>query len=293
MIKQLAYLAFEVADFDTWTSFCGDVLGAMPAAPRERGCSFRIDGQAHRLFVEEGAADDLSAVGFEVEDAAALDAAVSRLAAEGIDVVMGTPQEANHRGAEGLARFTFPGGAQIELCHGISQADTPFDSAHICSEFVAGELGLGHCVLRVGDLEEGKRFFCDVMGFGYSDRIRCDLGGFEVDIVFLHTNARHHSIALGCGLPKRIHHFMLQVASIDDLGLAYDRAVDHGVRITQTIGRHPNDRMITFYAHTPSGFEFEIGWGGMQVDDPAWKSKTHDRISEWGHRRPPYRRPKK
>ena len=35
----------------------------------------------------------------------------------------------------------------------------------------------------------------------------------------------------------------------------------------QTLGRHPNDRMFSFYAKTPSGFQFEFGWGGREVDD--------------------------
>ena len=50
---------------------------------------------------------------------------------------------------------------------------------------------------------------------------------------------------------------------MDDVGLAFDRALRGGVRITQTLGRHPNDRMFSFYAKTPSGFHFELGWGAV------------------------------
>jgi hypothetical protein len=44
--------------------------------------------------------------------------------------------------------------------------------------------------------------------------------------------------------------------------------------------------MFSFYAKTPSGIEFEFGWGGREVDDATWKPVTHDRISEWGHHPP-------
>ena len=87
-------------------------------------------------------------------------------------------------------------------------------------------------------------------------------------------------------MPKRMHHFMLQLAELDGLGHAYDRCVKHGVAIAQTLGRHPNDRMVSFYAVTPSGFQVELGWGARTIDDATWRVETYDRLSEWGHRPP-------
>ena len=73
---------------------------------------------------------------------------------------------------------------------------------------------------------------------------------------------------------------------MDDVGLCYDRTIRGGHRIMQTLGRHPNDRMFSFYAHTPSGFQFEYGWGGREIDPQTWQSTTYDCISEWGHHPP-------
>jgi hypothetical protein len=81
-------------------------------------------------------------------------------------------------------------------------------------------------------------------------------------------------------------------ASMDDVGMAYDRAQEAGVQIEQSLGRHPNERMFSFYAQTPSGFQFEYGWGGREVDDATWTPTTNDRISEWGHRRMPRLKPR-
>jgi hypothetical protein len=53
-----------------------------------------------------------------------------------------------------------------------------------------------------------------------------------------------------------------------------------------TLGRHPNDEMFSFYGFTPSGFQFEFGWGGRLIDDADWTPKTYDRISDWGHHPP-------
>jgi hypothetical protein len=80
---------------------------------------------------------------------------------------------------------------------------------------------------------------------------------------------------------------------MDDVGLAFDRALGSGVRIMQTLGRHPNDRMFSFYAKTPSGFQFELGWGGREIDDATWQPAEHDRISEWGHHPPEWLAPRR
>ena len=99
------------------------------------------------------------------------------------------------------------------------------------------------------------------------------------------TAGLNKAIALGAGLPKHLHHFMLQLNDLRDLGRALDRVVDHGVRVVQTLGQHPNDKMISFYAETPSGFEVELGWGGRTITSD-WQPETHAVWTEWGHRPP-------
>ena len=156
----------------------------------------------------------------------------------------------------------------------------------VASGFVAGELGLGHAVISARDKAESTAFYQQLLGFSLSDHIVCEVYGYPVDIAFFHANPRHHTIAFGGQHPKRIHHFMIEVGSMDDVGLCYDRLIRSGGRIAQTLGRHPNDRMFSFYAFTPSGFQFECGWGGRIIDDATWQPTTYDHISEWGHHPP-------
>jgi hypothetical protein len=70
------------------------------------------------------------------------------------------------------------------------------------------------------------------------------------------------------------------------VGRAYDRCIRARVPIMNTLGRHPNDQMFSFYAFTPSGFQFEFGWGGRVVDADNHPPGAFDRISEWGHHPP-------
>jgi 2,3-dihydroxybiphenyl 1,2-dioxygenase len=290
-IKQLGYLGFGVSDLDVWAKFGTDVLGFMPARRDEQGFSLRMDDYAQRYFIERGD-DDLAFVGFQVDDRAGLDECTRRLRAAGVGVDEGTPELCERREVTELISFRDPGGTPVEIFHGPRMATEPFQSKCVGSSFVAGALGLGHLVISTPSRDAIRDFYIEVLGFGLSDHIQVNLSGYPVDVAFLHVNPRHHSLAMGGPMPKKIHHFLIQVESLDDLWLALDRTIDFGLHVVQGIGRHPNDRMVSFYAETPSGFQFEYGWGGREIEIGNWQPTVYHQISEWGHRFLPRRKPK-
>ena len=279
-IFELAYVGFEVTDLDAWHDFASRVLCAM-VVPKPTGLDLRLDARLYRIRVEKGEADALAYVGWGVTDRAALDAIHDRLIQAGIQASL-DPDLASARGVAHLLRFVEPGGIATELVVGHRDAEAPFESKRAPGGFHTGELGLGHLTLTARTREESERFYRDVLGFRLSDRIVTTLGDFEVDLVFLHINPRHHSLALGGPQPKGMHHLMIEFNSMDDLGRAFDRASRAGC-VATTLGKHPNDRMLSFYLRTPSGFQMELGWGGVQVDDADWSPATYDRIALWGH----------
>jgi len=291
-VSQLGYLVFEASDLDAWRRFA-DVLGLGVIERSEGAIDLRMDGHAARFHLQQGPANDLVAVGWEAGSGAELDQLVARLREHGVDVTEASADDARTRGVERLYRFVDPSGIPGELCFGAKLANDRFRSDHVASAFVADSMGLGHVVLACRDMQESATFYTELLGFRLSDRIRCDLHGFQVDVLFYHCNQRHHSLALGGPQEKRLHHFMLEVADLDDVGMCFDRALKAGVPLMQTIGRHPNDRMVSFYALTPSGFQFEFGWGGRIVDDASWETTEYDRISDWGHTRPKLLTPRK
>lgn len=291
-IVQLGYLGFVVSDLARWEAYATGVLGLQLARRfPDGGFSLRHDAQAERVFIRPPSpgrrdeVDDLDVLGFEAEDDAAFDALAERLLAADADVEAAADADASARGVSRLLRFREPGGVRCELYVGPAQADSPFVSPVVRGGFVAGAQGFGHLALRAQEMQVSERFFCDVLGARLSDRIITRIGEQDISITFLHFNERHHSVALGEGLPKHLHHFMLQLNDLRDVGLALDRMVDHGVRIVQTLGQHPNDKMISFYSETPSGFEVELGWGGRTIT-AGWQPQTHGIWTEWGHRPP-------
>jgi catechol 2,3-dioxygenase-like lactoylglutathione lyase family enzyme len=140
---------------------------------------------------------------------------------------------------------------------------------------------MGHVVLNVEDTAPLVPFYRDLLGFRVSD-----YGLTPYPLWFFHVNGRHHSFAMVGSGRRGLHHFMLELGCLDDVGQGYDLAQLDDGRIAYTLGRHTNDHMTSFYTHTPSGFFVEYGWGGRIIDPPTWQPhETFDGPSLWGHER--------
>jgi biphenyl-2,3-diol 1,2-dioxygenase len=288
-IGSLGYVGFAASDLDAWASFATKTLGLMPADAPNGTLRFRVDAQAWRIAIEPGAADDIAYAGFEVAGPAELVAIAARLTGEGIAVEDAAPDLAKLRGVAGLVRCSDPQGLPIEIYYGPTERhEMPFVSPAGISSFVTGSQGLGHIVLSTHDIVAARRFYSEILGFRLSDIIRMQVSPeFGMDLEFYHCNPRHHTLALvPLPLAKRLNHFMLQATSLDDVGFALDRVTAARIPLTNTLGKHPNDEMVSFYARTPSGFDVEFGWGAREISE-NWRVVRHEKTSVWGHHRQP------
>ncbi|MEZ5247614.1 MAG: VOC family protein [Acidimicrobiales bacterium] len=282
-ILSLGYLRLRTPNLDEWQSFATGVLGFMPTpGPDEAAQYYRWDDYPYRLELAPGDEPAVSAIGYEVGDDRDLASVVSDLEAAGVEVTHGTADEAAARLVSGFVSFVDPAGAPVEIFFGPILNHEPVVTP-LVSGFVTGDMGFGHVVTDVPELDPSIDFYRDVLGF--HARNTWFLGGMSM--AFLGCNPRHHTLAFGCGLPGPglLRHFMVEAATIDDVGRAQDRCVDNGVPVVMSLGRHTNDHMISFYCQTPDGFMVEFGWGGIQVEDVS-TTRTYQitRPSFWGHR---------
>ena len=81
----------------------------------------------------------------------------------------------------------------------------------------------------------------------------------------------------------RVQHVNVQVATLDDMVASYQRVKQLGFPMALSVGQHTNDKELSYYAMTPSGFEWEVGWNPIVVDESTWTPTTHQGISIWGH----------
>jgi 2,3-dihydroxybiphenyl 1,2-dioxygenase len=278
-IRALGYAGIVAKDLPAWRDFAADVLGLQVIEEPGR-LRLRMDDRAQRLVVLAGERDGLDHMGWDVGDAQSLSTAVRTLRERGVGVQPGTPAEIAQRQVQDLVWLRDPLGNRIELYHGLAAAPGAFTPARPTGGFRTGELGFGHAVLAVPDIDAVLPFYRDVLGLRLSDYATAPFRA-----VFLHVNARHHSLAMLEMERSGVHHLMIEALSLDDLGRAYDAALERDL-VRVTLGRHTNDHMTSFYAASPSGFMVEFGWGGRSVDDATWQvtEMTHG-PSLWGHER--------
>jgi len=280
-VQALGYVGFGSKDLDDWRQFGTGLVGLQAVERGNSLLAFRMDDRKQRIVIDRAMADGERFFGWEVADAAALDALAARLEAARIDVVAEPRTLADTRRVRALISFRDPAGNRLEAFYGPDIDDTPFSPGRSISGFRTGPLGLGHAVLTVERIDAVMPFYVDVLGFGLSDYILKPFRAY-----FFHVNARHHSLALIETGRNGMHHLMVELFSLDDVGQAYDIAQTQQDRVSVTLGRHTNDFMTSFYASTPSAFMIECGWGGREVDPSNWKPvEMFDGPSLWGHER--------
>jgi biphenyl-2,3-diol 1,2-dioxygenase len=296
-VTQLGYLGLNVKDLAEWERFATEILGLQPASNAPDGSLYlRMDEHHHRFILQQNPADDIAFIGWEVTDQPALQELTTQLKTDGVEVVTDTPELARARGVTELIQFRDPNGIPSEAYYGpLMNFQEPFHSLRPIGGFETGGMGLGHMVIGVDDSAKSLHFYRDVLGMRISDFIEMKMrrgAPSGLTLTFMHCNPRHHTIAFGeLPSPKRLHHFMLQVKTIDDVCSTMYLCQDRGVPIAATLGRHTNDHMVSFYLRTPSGFEIEYGYGARVIDDATWKVQRHEAGSIWGHRAVPAPKP--
>lgn len=278
----------ETTAISKWQTFAEGVLGMMTAPSPDGGLYVRMDERQFRFAVQVGPRDAYVASGWEVANQPAFLEALAHLADAGVEVALGDAALCRLRCAQQVASFLDPSGNRHELVWGFKSDFVHFASPAGVSNFVTGNIGMGHTVLPAPDFEKTTTFYKEVMGFGLSDIYNFQPAGDagpSLPIHFFHcNNGRHHSLAVaGFPVESGCVHVMVEVENMPEVGRAMDRMQQHQVLQTATLGQHTNDRVTSFYMRNPSNFDIEFGYGGVVID---WKEHiTHEftRVSLWGH----------
>jgi 2,3-dihydroxybiphenyl 1,2-dioxygenase len=278
--SRLAYVVASSPRLEDWRRFASDILGVEVRTGLGGALDLRLDPKRFRLSVEPATTEEPVLAGWEFDTPDALDDALARLAAAGVKTTAADGKAGLLRGVERLHRFTDPAGNPVELCTGHGDGEAPAFRRPLAG-FKTGDCGLGHVVYTAPDIAPLVGFYQDVLGFRLSDSAEAPFAAS-----FMHVNGRHHSLAFVQTPRTGVHHIMVELYSLDDVGQAYDRAQLEEGRVAVTLGRHTNDFMTSFYAATPSDFMVEYGWGGRTIDPEAWEpAALLDGPSLWGHER--------
>ena len=280
-LQTLGYIGLRTKNLEDWTAYASRFLG-MQLVDKSRGtASFRMDDRKQRLVVNETGDEAPGFFGFEVADAAALDALAANLERHKVPFARGSRALADERKVRDLIVFSDPAGNRLEVFHGAETTTDPFKPGRAISGFRTGPLGMGHAVLHCEKIGDVVPFYVDILGFKLSDYFLKPFAAY-----FFHLNPRHHSVAFIESGKTGIHHLMVETCYLDDVGQAYDLAQCNPESIATTFGRHYHDQVHSFYSWSPSKFMFEYGWGGRSIDPDNW---TVEEITQgpslWGHER--------
>jgi 2,3-dihydroxybiphenyl 1,2-dioxygenase len=288
---RLGYLIIETEKFADWRRFGRDAIGMHCDDTLRDVIRFRLDDNECRFLLRRGPAEDVVALGWEVNDHNTFDEIVARVSMHGVPVVAGTPEEAALRGVERIVRFPGPNGLAQEIFTRACTSDVSLDM-RVSGGFVTAEVGMGHVALTTKKPHLVRGYYNTVFDARLSDYIDETISGVKLKIRFLRVNQRHHSVAIAAvnRLPvnpirTRIQHLNIQVAELDDMTASYQRVTELGFSMALGVGQHTNDKELSYYAMTPSGFEWEVGWNPIVVDESTWEPDSHQGISIWGHTR--------
>ncbi|WP_026927943.1 VOC family protein [Granulicoccus phenolivorans] len=281
-VRSMGYAIVNATDLDAWYEYGTNIVGLQVAERTESRIRFRMDQKAYRLEINKAEEDRITHIGWEVAGAQELEELAAAVSALGYDVQRPDAAEIADRCVVDMVRFTDPDGTvTLELHYALHDSLDRFASplGHV---FVTGTGGAGHVFQLVKDVKAYETLYFDTLGFRLSDWI--DMKGLK--LTFTHCNPRHHSYAFGGGvegLPQAIGHLMFEVEDIDHVGRAHDKVLNGEAQLINSLGRHTNDKMISFYMNSPSNFGVEFGTGGLLIDDETWTPTWYTDTKYWGH----------
>ena len=157
------------------------------------------------------------------------------------------------------------------------------------------------CTASLGKaLESGINYFdvapayddglCEIrMGQGFSE-----IGAYRRESIFLACKTRQRTRA---GAQEELERSLRRLKTdyfdlyqlhaltdVDEVGYCLDRVNAAGIPVVSTLGRHTNDRMLSFYMATPGGFALEFGCEGLQMDWEGYTPTVSTLPSLWGHK---------
>lgn len=286
-IRALGYLHIETTEFERWKELAFDVLDVSDSTRSDDNTLYlRLDERSYRIAIHRSDKDALKAIGWEVRDDLALQRVRDSLQEHNTSFTDLTLDECRELNVDGAIRFADPCGQPLEIFHGAGLDHSALPTRYQ-TKFLTGSLGLGHIVVPSTDHQATIAFYRDVLGFFTRGAFPFPPapGMPPLRIQFMGVNARHHSFAVmpAPQMGPGIVHIMLEVDRMDSVAQCNERSLEHGFKISSTLGRHTNDKMVSFYLRAPGGWDIEYGFDGLYVDEDTYLPELISADSYWGH----------
>jgi catechol 2,3-dioxygenase len=225
-----------------------------------------------------GDGPSLATLAWRTSSAEALDEAVARIEASG------TAGEWFEGHTIGRAyRFIGPGGHSmtlhwdVEHVHEGGTAGSGYPDRPNRRSAVAGApRQLDHVTVATKDVDAFAAWYNNVLGFRIMARTVLDQAPISVFSV-LTTNEKSHDLGVvldGSTLAGRVNHFAFWVDTREELFIAADVLMEHGVPIEYGPSIHGIGEQNFLYYREPSTLRIELNTGGYRNYVPDWTPNT-------------------
>lgn len=253
-LEQLRYVVLGTRDLEAARRFAGEELGLQVVREDADEIALRSDERQYSLVL---AKDDArrQAIGLEVRDEAALQAAADALQARGIALVR-DPALAARRNVRALAAFATPGGVRVEL------VVRPQNQAwRFFPQRDAGITGLAAVALRSTDVAADEAVWTDV----FSMRV----GDWVGDAAYLGFDGAHHRLSLHPSARAGVLAVEFGVEGINQVMQQFYRLRPVPEAIVHGPGRRPVSEQVFLTFAGPDDVLYAFVAEGRQVDPAA------------------------
>jgi 2,3-dihydroxy-p-cumate/2,3-dihydroxybenzoate 3,4-dioxygenase len=267
VVEKFGFMAVGVSNLDEAIAFYAR-FARLDLTERVGSRAFMTGGPEHHwLRLEEGTGQGVKRLGYELSSEAAFDTVRSGLADWNIEYQEGGDLAQDR--VQRWLRFTDPGGTDVEVYTGMQTRGVPpvFNGVKL-EKFLHGGW-------ETKNWPETTRFYQEVLGFKASDWIGEQVGFFRAGDLF------HHSLVLLNSNRSQFNHFCIQVESLDDVMVARNNAVKHGVQLRDDLLRHaPSGSIGVYLKDEQRGYAVEFCTGHPQILDPGHRPRILPRSRE-------------
>ena len=271
-VRSLGYLRLEATDLAAWEVFAGDFLGLMRVDGADPELALLPDGRLPAP-ARRRAGRRRGDHGDRLRGARPPRArpAGRRRRGRGDRGRAGTADECARTAASpGSSGSTTPAATGSSCSTARSSTTSPVQTPAV-SGFVTGDMGMGHVIVSAEDGDATVDFYIDVLGFVERNTMgKTVFHGLQPAPPHLRRRPPARARA-GCSTSWSRSPRSTTSAS------ALDRADALGVPMMNTLGKHTNDHMVSFYVYSPERYAVEVGWNGLRVDGDAPDLRDHRR----------------
>lgn len=280
LLSHLSYVAITSPDVEASVEFYLTEVGLTEVGREDGRVYLRCWGDyyAYSVVVVPGDEPALNTMAWRTSSPEALEEAVKRIEAAGA-----TGEWFDGYKIGRAYRFTGPWGHSMTLHWDVQRHRAGGDTASIYpdrpeqrSKIAGAPRQLDHVTIATSDVDGFAKWYNDVLGFRIMARTELDEAPISVFSV-LTTNEKSHDLGVvldGSSRAGRVNHYAFWVDTREELLIAADTLLEHGVPIEYGPSIHGIGEQTFLYYREPSSLRIELNTGGYRNYVPDWEPLT-------------------